>query len=91
MNVASHDNVTQRKGLVSIGWMIGWQSTQNKVHERSQIGTVTEMKQSVPVRDAASHWCTDNDRLAELVRFGALLVGRAPRVRIRVHVGECQE
>ena len=85
---ASEDEVTQKKGMVSVFINIGKNRAVSFVSRGWKIQTLIT---SLPSRYSAHHFCVDDTSAATSSAFAAFMVGARVRARFRKHEGELRE
>jgi hypothetical protein len=89
MNLASQDEVTQKKGASTIWWMMGPQMNISDEEGRRNVASVVQISHGVPVHRSVLHFCVDDPMMAKYVTFGAFLLrSLTRRNRIKIHEGK---
>ena len=92
IQLASKDLATQRKGLVTIYWLLGSRHAASDLAS-SQLGrnaaaSIAPCFRAYPVRMAAIHLCFKETSFRYVFNFGTMVIERTTRVRCKAHVGK---
>ena len=92
IQLASKDLTTQRKGLVTIYWLLGSRHAASDLAS-SQLGrnaaaSIAPCFRAYPVRMAAIHLCFKETSFRYVFNFGTMVIERTTRVRCKAHVGK---
>jgi hypothetical protein len=85
--------MTQKKGMVTIIWMLNSHHSQADVSENNPgIGksalTIGPFLKAFPIRSSGMHFCFSDTSFQSVMNFTALVMERAARVRVRAHSGK---
>ena len=87
MSQLEKDIDLQRKGMVDILYNVGV-TTQGKVFA-DMAAKAYLLRDGLPFRMAALHYCFDNKSLAPAMSLVQLIIGKEARARFRAHLGAC--
>lgn len=87
LNLAAQDEMTQKKGIVGVWWMMG---SMNQSHQegRRNAASVSQMKSALPIHTSVAHVCLSDPIMSKYVSFALLFQSRAKRVRVKAHGGK---
>ena len=92
IQLASQDLASQRKGLVSLYWLLGSRHAKSDLSSfhlgRNAAASVAPYFSAYPVRTAAIHLCFEESSFRYVFNFGTMVIERTTRVRCKAHVGK---
>lgn len=80
---AAEDIETQKRGCVGIFYFTSVLETQMRVFERGEV-----LFDWLPIKIVGGHFCYNDQRLRLVQALSLLVIGRQPRLRVRIHEGK---